>query len=305
MRTRIHVNGILLLDKPIDMTSNGALQRTKWLFTAKKAGHTGSLDPLATGMLPLCFGEATKFSQFLLESDKVYEVVAKLGERTNTGDGEGEVIEVRDVPALTSAQLETVLADFRGSISQIPPMYSALKHQGRPLYELARQGIEIDRPARTVTIHELTQLHYDEQEHTLALRVRCSKGTYIRTLVEDIGTVLQCGAHVIELRRTLVVPYQDQRMYTLGELESIVDAEGVAGLQRCLLPIQTSVASFPVVTLSTASTFYLRQGQSVRTQLPANTPFVQLFTEGGVFLGVGEVMPDGRVKPQRLLSQVA
>lgn len=305
MRTRINVNGILLLDKPIDMTSNGALQRTKWLFSAKKAGHTGSLDPLATGMLPLCFGEATKFSQFLLESDKVYEVVAKLGERTNTGDGEGEVIEVRDVPALTPERLESVLAGFRGEISQIPPMYSALKHQGRPLYELARQGIEIERPARTVMIHELVQLDYHPQDHTLALRVRCSKGTYIRTLVEDIGNVLQCGAHVIELRRTMVVPYQDQRMVTLGELETLLDQEGLTGLQRCLLPIQTAVAGFPKVSLSTASAFYLRQGQSIRVTLPTNASLVQLYSEQGDFLGVGEVMPDGRVKPQRLLSQVA
>lgn len=302
MRTRIAINGILLLDKPIDMSSNGALQRVKWLFTAKKAGHTGSLDPLATGMLPLCFGEATKFSQFLLESDKVYEVVAQLGERTLTGDSEGEVIETRPVPALSSESLEAVLEKFRGLISQVPPMFSALKHQGRPLYELARQGIEIERPSREVTIHSLTVLSHDAEANTLSLRVHCTKGTYVRTLVEDIGQVIGCGAHVIELRRTSVTPYQDKRMYTLGELENILESEGVAGLKACLLPVQTSVAGFPVVTLSTSATFYLRQGQSVRTQLPINTPFVQLFSDNQQFLGVGEVMPDGRVKPQRLLN---
>lgn len=302
MRTRLAINGILLLDKPIDMTSNGALQRVKWLFTAKKAGHTGSLDPLATGMLPLCFGEATKFSQFLLESDKTYEVVAQLGERTLTGDSEGEVIETRPVPALSPAELEAILTPFRGLISQVPPMFSALKHQGRPLYELARQGIEVERPSRQVTIHELCLLSHDQEANTISLRVHCTKGTYIRTLVEDIGQAMGCGAHVIELRRTSVTPYQGKRMYTLGELEDILEAEGVAGLKACLLPIATSVAGFPVVTLSTSATFYLKQGQSVRTNLPANTPFVQLYSDSQEFLGVGEVMPDGRVKPQRLLN---
>lgn len=302
MRTRLAINGILLLDKPIDMSSNGALQRVKWLFSAKKAGHTGSLDPLATGMLPLCFGEATKFSQFLLESDKTYEVVAQLGERTLTGDSEGEVVETRPVPALSVEQLEIVLNPFRGLISQVPPMYSALKHQGRPLYELARQGIEIERQSREVMIHALTLLSHDPEANTLSLRVHCSKGTYIRTLIEDIGRVIGCGAHVIELRRTSVTPYQDKRMYTLGELENKLDAEGVAGLSACLLPVQTSVAGFPAVTLSTSATFYLKQGQSVRTNLPVNTPFVQLYSDSQQFLGVGEVMPDGRVKPQRLLN---
>ena len=306
MRTKLAINGILLLDKPIDISSNGALQRCKWLFSAKKAGHTGSLDPLATGMLPLCFGEATKFSQFLLDSDKAYTVTAKLGERTNTGDGEGEIIAVCDVPAdLTTDKLESILSSFRGVISQIPPMYSAIKHQGRPLYELARQGVEIERAARQVTIHELVLDHYDAVEQTLTLNVKCTKCTYIRTLLEDIGTQLGCGAHVIELRRTMVEPYANKRMYTLPELEQILEASGMTGLQQCLLPIQTSVAALPAIQLTTAAAFYLRQGQPVRATLPIASPLVQLFADTGQFLGVGEVTEDGRVKPQRLLTQAA
>lgn len=301
MRTRVAINGILLLDKSIDMTSNRALQRAKWIFSAKKAGHTGSLDPLATGMLPLCFGEATKFSQFLLDANKVYEVTAKLGERTLTGDSEGEVIETRSVPALNNDTLEKALSPFRGDIMQVPPMYSALKHQGRPLYELARQGQTIERQPRAVHIYDLTLLNYDAASTELRLRVHCSKGTYIRTLVEDLGEALGCGAHVIELRRTFVSPYEHQPMYTLDALESILEKEGAAGLQACLLPLNSSVSHFPAVKLSTATAFYLRQGQSVRTQLPLNAPLVQLFNDNEQFLGVGEVTSDGRVKPQRLV----
>lgn len=301
MRTRINVNGILLLDKSIEMTSNRALQRAKWLFSAKKAGHTGSLDPLATGMLPLCFGEATKFSQFLLEANKVYEVTAKLGERTLTGDSEGDVVETRAVPSLSEDTIEKALSNFRGDIMQIPPMYSALKYQGRPLYELARAGQTIERQPRAVCIHELSLVQYNESDHTLSLRVHCSKGTYIRTLIEDLGELLQCGAHVIALRRTAVTPYEGKLMYTLSELEAILEKEGQSGLQACLLPAYTSVAQFPAVKLSTSAAFYLRQGQSVRTTLPVNTPLVQLFGDNDQFLGVGEVLGDGRVKPQRLV----
>lgn len=306
MRTKVAIDGILLLDKPIDISSNGALQRCKWLFSAKKAGHTGSLDPLATGMLPLCFGEATKFSQFLLDSDKAYTVTAKLGEKTNTGDGEGDIIAVCDVPSdLTTDKLEMLLANFRGVISQIPPMFSAIKHQGRPLYELAREGIEIERAARQVTIRELVLEAYNTEDQTLTLSVKCTKGTYIRTLVEDIGEQLGCGAHVIELRRTAVTPYADKRMYTLPELEQIVETSGLTGLYQCLLPIQTSVAALPAIQLSTSAAFYLRQGQPVRATLPIHSPLVQLYAETGQFLGVGEVTEDGRVKPQRLLTQAA
>lgn len=199
------VNGILVIDKPQGVTSNGILQQVKRLYGAAKAGHTGALDPLATGVLPLCFGEATKFSQMMLDSDKAYITTARLGIRTETGDSEGAVVEEKPVPALTEAQVEAVLEEFRGNIQQVPSMYSALKHQGKPLYEYAREGIEIDRPARPVTIYELKLLAVREQE--LDLAVTCTKGTYIRSLVEDIGEALGCGAHVCALRRTLASGY--------------------------------------------------------------------------------------------------
>jgi|SRR5579885_2712569 tRNA pseudouridine55 synthase len=298
MRRQIH--GILLLDKPAGLTSNGSLQRVKRLFNAKKAGHTGSLDPIATGMLPLCFGEATKFSQFLLESDKSYCVVAKLGVRTTTGDIEGEVIDTQPVAGLSVARVEEVMKKFQGEIDQVPPMFSAIKFQGKPLYELARRGIEIERKSRRITIYKL-QLDNLENEY-LTFNVHCSKGTYVRTLVEDIGSELGCGAHVTELRRTAVSPYADAMMYTLPELESIVESKGIEGLLDCLLSVDTAVQSYPAVRLSTSAAFYLRMGQPVRASFPLHSSMVRLFSDDGRFLGIGEVMSDGRVKPQRLLA---
>jgi len=296
---RRQINGILLLDKPIGLTSNGALQRVKRLFNAKKAGHTGSLDPLATGMLPLCFGEATKFSQFLLESNKSYYVTAKLGERTTTGDSEGAVIESLPVN-VGMEQLQQILPQFIGEIEQIPPMFSALKVQGKPLYELARQGIEIERKSRRITIFalELKALNAD----SFSFRVDCSKGTYVRTLVEDIGRVLGCGAHVIELRRLHVSPYQSALMYTLPTLEALAESAGFTGLAACLLPIETAVNSYPAVQLSTSAAYYLRLGQSVRASFPIDSTLVRLMSEDERFLGIGEVMADGRVKPHRLVA---
>lgn len=297
MRRQVH--GILLLDKPAGVTSNGALQRVKRLFNAKKAGHTGSLDPIATGMLPLCFGEATKFSQFLLESDKTYHVVAKLGVQTNTGDTEGEVIATYPVN-VTEAQVDAVLPTFVGEIEQVPPMFSAIKHQGRPLYELARNGIEIERAARRIKIFSLTLTAFTAD--TLTLRVHCSKGTYIRTLVEDIARQLGCGGHVIALRRTAVASYSNAVMYTLPELESIALSTQFAGLSACLLPVETSVQAYPAIKLSTSAAFYLRMGQPVRTTLTLDCSLVRLMSEDAKFLGIGEVMSDGRVKPHRLLA---
>lgn len=295
------VHGILLLDKPANMTSNGALQRVKRLFRAKKAGHTGSLDPIATGMLPLCFGEATKFSQFLLESDKSYHVVAKLGIETKTGDSEGAITIIRDPVHVTASAIKQVITSFIGEIEQIPPMYSAIKYHGEPLYALARKGIEITRKPRRTTIFsiEFESLHKDE----FTFSVHCSKGTYIRTLVEDIGRVLQCGAHVIGLRRLNVAPYGNAEMYSIAHLESIVEERGIQGLNTCLLPVETSVQIYPVVKLSTAAAFYLRMGQPVRATIPIKSSLVRLLSEDARFLGVGEVMTDGRVKPHRLVSQ--
>lgn len=298
MRRQVH--GILLLDKPIDITSNAALQKVKRLFTAKKAGHTGSLDPIATGMLPICFGEATKFSQFLLESDKSYHVVAKLGVQTTTGDCEGEVINTLPVVDVTESRIKLVIEKFLGNIEQIPPMFSAIKYQGKPLYKLARSGIEIERKPRPITIFslELEALMADQ----FIFKVHCSKGTYIRTLVEDIGRELGCGAHVIQLRRLAVSPYGNATMYSLPALEAIAERLGFDGLSACLLPVETSVQIFPAVKLSTSATFYLRMGQAVRSPFPISSPLVRLMSEDAKFLGVGEVMPDGRVKPHRLLS---
>lgn len=298
MRRQVH--GILLLDKPAGVTSNGALQRVKRLFYAKKAGHTGSLDPIATGMLPICFGEATKFSQFLLESDKSYHVVAKLGEQTTTGDSEGEIVATQPVVDVNELRLSELVPSFLGEIEQIPPMFSAIKHQGKPLYELARRGIEIERQPRRVTIFSLEVLQLEGT--FLTLRVHCSKGTYIRTLVEDLGRALGCGAHVIALRRLTVMPYGDAIMYTLPALEAIAETIGYEGLSAALLPVETAVQIFPTVKLSTSATFYLRMGQPVRAPFPLNCSLVRLISEDARFLGVGEVMSDGRVRPHRLLA---
>jgi tRNA pseudouridine55 synthase len=294
MRRQIH--GILLLDKPQGMTSNGALQRVKRLYYAKKAGHTGSLDPLATGMLPICFGEATKFSQFLLESDKSYYAVAKLGVRTNTGDSEGEVIETQAVN-VTVERIQQLLPQFLGEIEQVPPMFSALKFQGKPLYELARKGISIERKARKVNIFSLT---LDKLEQDIAaFQVHCSKGTYIRTLVEDIGQALGCGAHIIELRRNMVAPYQHATMH---RLETLTQQENIDKLLSFLLPVETAMQAFPAVQLTNSGTFYMRTGQAVRASFPADATLVRLIADDGCFIGMGEVLGDGRIKPHRLLA---
>lgn len=297
------VNGILLLDKPYGVSSNAALQTVKRIYAANKAGHTGSLDPLASGMLPICFGEATKFSQYLLEADKRYWVIAKLGAKTTTGDAEGEILEERPVTSAAFNSLETILAKFRGNVSQVPSMYSALKHQGRPLYELARKGIVVERPARTVHIYELTLLN--TTSNTLTLEVACSKGTYIRTLVEDIGEALGCGAYVAELRRLSVALYPQTHMITLPQLEKIAhDNPGNYGmLDALLLPLDTSVQHWPLVQLSQAASYYLFRGQPVIVPKAPSSGWVRLALNDGSFLGVGEILDDGRVAPRRLIQQ--
>lgn len=296
----VDVNGVLLLDKCLGLTSNAMLQRVKHLFSAKKAGHTGSLDPLATGMLPICFGEATKFSQFLLDSDKRYQVVVKLGIKTNTGDAEGYIIETKPVENITLERITSVANEFIGLIQQVPPMFSAIKHQGKPLYELARKGIEIDRQPRQVHIYYLQCYHL--QENVFHFEVHCSKGTYVRTLAEDIGERLGCGAHVIGLRRSAVLPYNQAKMMTFPELEVLVNQSGAQSLYQLLLPIESSVQSLPEVKLSTAAIFYIRTGQPIMTpNLPAQG-LVRIFSEESRFIGVGEVTEDGRLAPKRLIA---
>lgn len=293
------VNGILLFDKPAGLTSNAALQQVKRLYRARKAGHTGSLDPLATGLLPICFGEATKISGFLLDADKHYLVRCQLGVTTTTGDAEGEVLEQRPVTGVDEVRFRQVLGGFKGTIEQIPPMYSALKHKGERLYNLARQGLEVEREARSVVIHALELLGLDGS--IAELRVHCSKGTYVRTLVEDIGAELGCGAHVSGLRRTGVGPFSDDHLVTLGELETLA-AEGYAGLERLLLPIEDGLAQWPGVRLSGDAAFYLRQGQPVLVPQAPTAGWVRLYEGERQFMGMGEVLDDGRVAPRRLMS---
>lgn len=324
------LDGLLILDKPKGETSNHALQNLKRLFKAAKAGHTGSLDPLATGLLPICFGEATKFSQFLLDSDKTYRVTAKLGIKTTTGDAEGEVLETRAVPGVDKTGLIKVVSGFLGHIKQVPPMYSALKHQGQPLYKLARKGIEVDRPARQVQIFKLQLLAFDGQN--FELEVACSKGTYIRSLVEDIGEVLGCGAHVTVLRRLQSGPFLAGQMHTMETIERLHETGGLPAIDNLLLPLSASVSHWPSIVLDENSADYLKQGQLVQcTQsgvpsdladsdqsLPSDSDFnqppsdanwegraVQIWeksTDNKHFLGIGAILEDGRLAPRRLIK---
>jgi tRNA pseudouridine55 synthase len=296
-----NLNGILLLDKSAGVTSNGALQMAKKMFAAAKAGHTGSLDPLATGMLPICFGEATKFSQFLLDADKRYRVTAQLGVTTETGDADGEVLETRPV-AVSEARVLEALHAFLGEIEQVPSMYSAIKHNGTPLYKLAREGITVERQPRRVTIHEISGARCLEGDQ-LAFDVACSKGTYVRSLVEDLGAILGCGGHVIALRRLSAGPYPEERMLSLEQLGDLKAAGGFEAIDEMLLPLSTSVADWPRVMLGDDAAYYLCQGQPVMARdrpLDGWVSVYQASTEA--FLGVGEILEDGRIAPRRLVS---
>jgi len=297
-RIRRNVSGIILLDKPLGFTSNAALQKVRWLLNAEKAGHTGSLDPLATGVLPLCFGEATKFSQYLLDSDKGYETVMQLGQTTTTADAEGEVLQTREV-TVGRADIEAIIPRFRGQIQQVPPMYSALKRDGQPLYKLARAGEVVEREARSVTIGRLELL---ECEGTRArLSVGCSKGTYIRTLVEDIGEALGCGAYVAELRRTQAGPFVLAQTVTLEELEQAHADGGNEALDRFLMPADSGLQDWPLVCLSEHSAFYWLHGQAVRAPDAPQFGMVRVQDHNARFIGIGEVSEDGRIAPRRLI----
>ncbi|SDM46582.1 tRNA pseudouridine(55) synthase TruB [Polaromonas sp. JS666] len=305
------VHGVLLLDKPLGLSSNQALQKAKWLLRADKAGHTGTLDPLATGVLPLCFGAATKFSQIQLDADKTYEAVLLLGKKTSTADAEGEVIETRPVPEITPALLRDLTVRFTGPLAQVPPMYSALKKDGKALYEYARKGQEVEREARHITIFklEMAQVHDERAPAAIKITVTCSKGTYIRTLGEDIGEAIGCGAHLGSLRRLETGGYTTQQCVSLPALEAMTEPEREA----CLLPAQSLVAAYPSVTLDADNAGRFLSGLRRRGepgQWGADAPLVQVYGpaagQGGdapAFLGSAHITADELI-PQRLLSPI-
>jgi tRNA pseudouridine55 synthase len=297
-RIKRPVDGLLLLDKPAGLSSNQALQLAKRLYKAAKAGHTGSLDPFATGLLPICLGEATKFSHFLLDADKTYRATMQLGVTTTTGDTEGEILSHTEVN-VTRERVENVLRCFTGNISQVPPMYSALKHQGRSLYEYARIGVEIERPAREVTIHHIALNSL--ADNSAEIMVSCSKGTYIRTLAEDIGNALGCGAYLTQLRRLQTGLFNLAQAVTLEQLEAM-DME-----QRdaCLLPPDSLIQQLPAVCLDVESAYYLCQGQSIWKSGVTQQGFLRLYEDSQRFLGLGEVTDDGRIAPRRLINSPA
>ncbi|MEG3080150.1 tRNA pseudouridine(55) synthase TruB [Halomonas sp. 5021] len=301
-RRGLPVNGIVLLDKPKGLSSNHALQRVRRLFEAQKAGHTGTLDPMATGLLPICLGEATKFSSHLLEADKVYRTRVELGTITDTGDAEGAVIEQHDVPSLTVNDIESVLSGFRGEIDQVPPMYSALKHEGKKLYELAREGKQVERAARRVSVYDARLLSFEGT--AFELEVSCSKGTYIRTLAEDIGKALGCGGHISQLRRLKTGPFNGDAMWTLEALEALADQ---AAREAELMPVDVLVDHLPSLTLDEPAYGRLAHGQSANVvsgkSLPPEALARLYYAEA--FIGLGVVKEGQEVAPKRLLSTVA
>ncbi|HCE3701871.1 TPA: tRNA pseudouridine(55) synthase TruB [Vibrio parahaemolyticus] len=299
------INGVILLDKPTGISSNDALQKVKRIYFAEKAGHTGALDPLATGMLPICLGEATKFSQFLLDSDKRYRVIAKLGERTNTSDSDGEVVETRPVD-VTLEKLEASIEKFRGESDQVPSMFSALKYQGKPLYEYARKGIEVPRESRKITVYEIILHRFEGDE--VEMEVHCSKGTYIRTIVDDLGEMLGCGAHVTMLRRTAVAKYPYEKMVTLEQLNELLEQahrEEIAPrelLDPLLMPMDTAVEDLPEVNLIPELADMVQHGQPVQVLGAPELGALRLtMGEERLFIGVGEMNDDGKIAPKRLV----
>ena len=302
-RVKKNVNGVLLLDKPLGFSSNQALQKVKWLYSAAKAGHTGTLDPLATGLLPICLGEATKFAQYVTDADKTYFATIKLGATTTTGDAEGEVLTTAPVK-VTFAQFQTVCQEFIGEISQVPPMYSALKYEGKALYEYARAGVDIERKARLITIKniEVNALEGDIAQIT----VTCSKGTYIRTLAEDIGTMLGCGAHLVGLRRTETAGYLLSQAVTIEQLETML----IEAREDLLLPVDSAIENLPKVILNLDAAYYLMQGQAVwqAGKLRLNISLgcdLRLYDEQNKFLGLGCLQDDGKIAPKRLIQKIA
>lgn len=301
------VNGVLLLNKAPGVTANGALQQAKRLFFANRAGHTGALDPLATGVLPVCFGEATKFSHYLLNADKRYRSTFCLGTTTDSGDVDGEVIARKDASTITAAMVEDAIQRFRGVIRQVPPMYSALKHKGQPLYKLARLGQEVPREAREVKIFHYQLLKFTPGVQPRAeVEVHCSKGTYVRSLAEALGETLGAGACVEQLHRVDVGPYSETAAITLDKLADERGDQGPEILDHHLLAVDSPACALAKLTLSENTGYYLRQGQSVMDlrvyRVGAEGDMVRLFLENGDFLGIGEITDDGCVAPRRLVS---
>ena len=292
------VNGILLLDKPLGSSSNAALQKVRYLFSAKKAGHTGSLDPLATGVLPICFGEASKVTSFLLDANKSYTCIAQLGETTTTGDKEGDVLQVHEVKTFSTEDIEAVLNKFRGDITQVPPMYSALKHNGQPLYKLARQGIEIKRKERAVTIFELILLA--QSDDTITLQIKCSKGTYIRTLAQDIGEALGCGAHLSMLRRTDVEPFDCNTIYSIEDIEKLVNSKEQQ-LEDILLPIDSALPHHPSLILSDEELKRIQHGLKVSRRDIPDSQIIRLYSEQQLFIGIGRLASNKQLTARRLM----
>jgi tRNA pseudouridine55 synthase len=302
------VNGVFLLDKPFGLSSNHALQRVRRLFDANKAGHTGSLDPLATGVLPICLGEATKFSQFLLDAEKGYRSTFSLGLRTESGDVDGGEVSRIDASHITLEQVEQAVETFRGDIEQVPSMYSALKHNGQPLYKLARQGIEVERAPRSITIYDYKILDFRPGVIAeLDVEVRCSKGTYIRSLADDLGQMLGCGAHVSALHRTLAGPFHESETLTLSALEEMRESGEPEQLDHLLKPMDIAVADRMAVELSETVAAYFQLGQEVMSgeafRNGQEGDIVRVFREGGAFLGVATVTEDGRIAPKRLVVE--
>ncbi len=290
------LHGILLLDKPTTITSNKALQLVKKIYQAKKAGHTGSLDPLATGMLVICFGLATKISNYLLSANKSYEVVAKLGATTDTGDADGEILQQRDASNVSEQNILDGINTLSGQIEQVPPMYSAVKHQGKRLYQIAREGKQIDRIPRQVTIFKFELLHRNHDE--LKMHVECSKGTYIRTLIEDLGKCLGCGAHVLELRRTTLGPFTNDSMYTLNALQEL--QADFSLLDKLLLPIDYALQSWPALNFNYELMSAIKHGNAVEVPDSPNSGVVRIYDNNDHFYGVGKILEDGRVAPKCL-----
>lgn len=293
------ISGILVLDKPAGMSSNGALQHVKRIFNANKAGHTGNLDVPATGLLPICLGEATKVSAYLLDSNKTYHARCKLGVTTTTGDAAGEEVSNKPVPEINESELKLVLNKFIGEIEQVPPMYSALKQDGKRLYELAYKGIEVERKPRQITIHRLELVKLDK--NSFEINVTCTKGTYIRTLAEDIGQVIGCGAHILTLRRLEAGPFHEAQMITAAKLQEVAE-QGVDEIDKLLLPMDIALTNFPEIRLSEDVAYYLCQGQAVMAKGLPKSGRLRIYNNSDQFLGLGEVTEDGRVAPKRLIN---